>query len=106
MPKIQSQKNTEKSRGNEQSGPQNPHHGPTQGEEGTELSRIPNEQLVEIVAENLPTFEAIVNYLRDKVEDRHDQETKTGKKGEEELSESGTGSPCPPTETSTKRTFS
>ena len=95
MPKTQSQKNTKESRGNEQSESQNTHHGPTQGEEGTELSWIPNEQLVEVVAENLSTFKAIVNYLRDKVEDRHDQETKTRKKGAKELSDLRQGVPAP-----------
>ena len=32
------------------------------------LSRIPPEQLVQTVAENLPTFEAIMNYLKGQTE--------------------------------------
>ncbi|XP_071924104.1 uncharacterized protein [Coffea arabica] len=64
MPRTRSQRNANGSKGNGGSGPQQSARSPTPGGEGTGLSRIPPEQLVQAVAGNLPTFEAIVNYLR------------------------------------------
>ena len=55
-----------------------------------EPSRISPEQLLQAVAKNLPTFEAIMNYLKGRDGDRYDQNPKTQKEGGEESSESET----------------
>nr|XP_027088503.1 uncharacterized protein LOC113709849 [Coffea arabica] len=97
MPKTRSQRNAGGSKGTERSGPQNPSRGPTPGEGGAGPSRIPPEQLVQTVAENLPTFEAIMDYLKGQSEGHQDKETKV--QGADQ-SESRTGSP---TKTGAKR---
>ncbi|XP_027155205.1 uncharacterized protein LOC113755392 [Coffea eugenioides] len=93
MPRTRSQRNADGSKGTARSGrPQNPPRGPTPRERGTGPSRIPPEQLVQTVAENLPTFEAIMNYLKGQSGGHQDKEPKI--QGVE-LSESRTGSPKP-----------
>lgn len=47
------------------------------------------------MAENLPIFETIVNYSRDQVNDRQDQDPETREKGGEEPLGSELGSPHP-----------
>nr|XP_027103133.1 uncharacterized protein LOC113724429 [Coffea arabica] len=92
MPRTRSQRNAGGSKGNGGSSPQNPTQGPTPGEEGAGLSRIPPEQLVQTVAENLPTFDAIMNYLKGQTGGHPGQGPKSQGDG---LSESRTGSPNP-----------
>ncbi|XP_027155637.1 uncharacterized protein LOC113756010 [Coffea eugenioides] len=92
MPRTRSQRNADGSKGTERSGPQNSPWGPTPGEGGAGPSRIPPEQLVQTVADNLPTFEAIVNYIKEQSGGHQDQEPKV--QGVD-LSESRTGSPKP-----------
>ena len=92
MPRTRSQRNVDGSKGNGGSSPQNPTRGPTSGDEGAGLSRIPPEQLVQAVAGNLPTFEAIVNYLKGQAGGHPGQGPKNPGEG---LSESRTGSPNP-----------
>ncbi|XP_071902705.1 uncharacterized protein [Coffea arabica] len=91
MPKTRSQRKAGGSKGTELSGPQSPPRGPTPGEGGAGPSRIPPEQLVQTVAENLPTFEAIMNYLKVQSEGHQDKEPKI--QGADQ-SESQTGSPA------------
>nr|XP_027067682.1 uncharacterized protein LOC113693326 [Coffea arabica] len=64
MPKTRSQRNVDGSEGNGQGDPQRAHQDTVVGNERIELSRISPEQLVQSVAANLPTFEAIVTYLK------------------------------------------
>nr|XP_027118612.1 uncharacterized protein LOC113735828 [Coffea arabica] len=92
MPRTRSQRNADGSKGNEGSSPQHPSRGPTLGDGGVGLSQIPPEQLVQTVAGNLPTFEAIVNYLKGQAVGQLGQ----GPKSQEgRPSESRTGSPSP-----------
>ncbi|XP_027181965.1 uncharacterized protein LOC113780356 [Coffea eugenioides] len=97
MPKTRSQRNAGGSKGTERGGSQNPSRGPTPGEGGAGPSRIPPEQLVQTVAQNLPTFEAIMNYLKEQSGGHQDKEPKV--QGADP-SESRTGSP---TKTGAKR---
>ncbi|XP_027150455.1 uncharacterized protein LOC113750706 [Coffea eugenioides] len=92
MPKTRSQRNAGRSKGMERSGPQHSHRDPTPEEGGAGPSRIPPEQLVQTVAANLPTFEAIMNYLKGQSGGQSDKEPKV--QGAD-LSESRTGSPNP-----------
>ncbi|XP_071920768.1 uncharacterized protein [Coffea arabica] len=64
MPKTRSQRNVDGAEGNAQGGPQQVHQEANTGEARVELSQISPEQLVQSVAANLPTFEAIVTYLK------------------------------------------
>ncbi|XP_071926041.1 uncharacterized protein [Coffea arabica] len=91
MPRTRSQRNADGSKGNGGSGPQQSARSPTPGGEGTGLSRIPPEQLVQAVVGNLPTFEAIVNYLRGQTGGHLGQEPKNS----EGPTESRTGSRNP-----------
>ena len=93
MPRTRSQRNVDGSKGNEQSDPQHPRQEPIPENEGTELSRIPPEQLVQSVAANLPTFEAIVNYLKGQSGAHPVQEHKARRANRTGRSESRTGSP-------------
>ncbi|XP_071926285.1 uncharacterized protein [Coffea arabica] len=64
MPKTRSQRNVDGTEGGAQGGPQPVHQEANTGEVRVELSQISPEQLVQSVAANLPTFEAIVTYLK------------------------------------------
>ncbi|XP_027103047.2 uncharacterized protein [Coffea arabica] len=92
MPKTRSQRNADGSKGNGGSGPHQSARSPTPGGEGAGPLRIPPEQLVQAVAGNLPTFEAIVNYLRGQTGGHLGQGPKNSEEGP---TESRTGSPNP-----------
>ena len=92
MLKTRSQRYTDGSKGNERGDPQNPRQDTTPGDKGAELSRIPPEQLVRTVVENLPTFEAIMNYLKEQTGEHQEYEPKERRRDGIVPSESRMGS--------------
>nr|XP_027077074.1 uncharacterized protein LOC113700839 [Coffea arabica] len=95
MPKTRSQRNVDGSEGNGQGDPQHTHQDAIVGNERVELSQISPEQLVQSVAANLPTFEAIVKYLKGQSGVPPSPEPRVRKAGGTGSSASRSGSPSP-----------